>query len=270
MQDARISAGGIGSPPKSWIEWLRDLYEADNPTSHNFRIALLAFDLGTLLFIIGTSFLPRTPWLERVDIVIGLAILADLAARIVISRHRIRDMAHPATFADVVAILSFLAPITGEGAAFLRILRTLRLLYTYKVLAVLGRRYEIIRCNEAVIRAVLNLLVFIFIMTGIVYETQHWTNPTISNYADALYFTVTALTTTGFGDITLPGTLGRMISVLIMIFGVTLFLQLARVLFRPDKVDFLCPRCGLMRHDHDAVHCKACGQILSIPDEGAV
>ena len=39
----------------------------------------------------------------------------------------------------------------------------------------------------------------------IVYETQHWTNPEIRNYVDALYFTVTALTTTGFGGITLRG-----------------------------------------------------------------
>ena len=106
-------------------------------------------------------------------------------------------------------------------------------------------------------------------MTGIVYETQHWRNPDISNYADALYFSVTALTTTGFGDITLPGTSGRLISVLIMIFGVTLFLRLARALFQPTKVRHPCPTCGLQRHDPDAVHCKACGQILNIPDEGA-
>ena len=67
--------------------------------------------------------------------------------------------------------------------------------------------------NEDVIVAVVNLSVFLFVMNGIVYETQHWSNPHIGNYADALYFTVTALTTTGFGDITLPGTTGRMITV---------------------------------------------------------
>ena len=60
-------------------------------------------------------------------------------------------------------------------------------------------------------------------MTGVVYETQHWRNPEIANYVDALYFTVSTLTTTGFGDITLEGSLGRLIAVLIMIFGVTLF-----------------------------------------------
>jgi voltage-gated potassium channel len=45
-------------------------------------------------------------------------------------------------------------------------------------------------------------------MTAVVYETQVRTNPAITNCADALYFTVTTLTTKGFGDITLPGTWG--------------------------------------------------------------
>ena len=152
---------------------------------------------------------------------------------------------------------------------FLRILRTLRLLRSYQLLARLRADFPFFRRNEEVIIAV-NLVVFLFVMTGFVYETQHASNPHISNYADALYFTVTALTTTGFGDITLPGTTGRLISVAIMIFGVTLFLGLAKAVLRPNKVRFPCPTCGLLRHDPDAVHCKACGTILNIPDEGAI
>jgi voltage-gated potassium channel len=114
----------------------------------------------------------------------------------------------------------------------------------------------------------MNLGVFIFIMTAIVYETQHYQNDQIRNYGDALYFTVTALTTTGFGDVTLKGDLGRMLSVAIMIFGVSLFLRLVQVMIRPNKVDHKCPDCGLRRHDADAVHCKACGRLLNIEDEG--
>ena len=123
--------------------------------------------------------------------------------------------------------MSFLAPLVGEAAGFLRILRTLRLLRSYQLLMRLRRDFTYFRANEEIIIAVANLAVFLFVMTGFVYETQHATNPHITNYADALYFTVTALTTTGFGDITLPGTTGRLISVAIMIFGVTLFLGLA-------------------------------------------
>jgi voltage-gated potassium channel len=246
---------------------LRFLYEGGTPEAHRFRYALLVFDLVTLLFIVATSFGPRNAVVEAVDVVFGLIILADFAARLFISRHRLRDLAHPVAWTDIAAIVSFLAPLVGEAAGFLRILRTLRLLRSFQLLSRLRRDIAYFRRNEEVIIAVANFVVFLFVMTGIVYETQHASNPAIANYADALYFTVTALTTTGFGDITLPGTSGRLISVVIMIFGVTLFFALARAVLRPNKVRFACPSCGLLRHEPDAVHCKACGQILNIPND---
>ena len=44
--------------------------------------------------------------------------------------------------------------------------------------------------------------------------------------------------------------------------------RLLQALIRPHKVRHACPACGLQRHDVDAVHCKACGKLLNIPDEG--
>lgn len=247
---------------------IHEFYEGDTGRAHRFRYGLFVFDIATILFIITTSFLPPNRVVEAIDVVVGVIIAADLGARLFISPRRLRDLLHPATWADLITIASFLAPIAREGAGFLRILRTLRLIHTKPFRARLKKDSPFFCDNEDVIVAVANLLVFIFVMTGLVYATQHATNPAIRNYADALYFTVTALTTTGFGDITLPGTTGRMISVVIMIFGVTLFLRLAQVLFRPNKIRFPCPTCGLQRHEPDAVHCKACGQVLNIPDEG--
>jgi voltage-gated potassium channel len=229
----------------------------------------VAFDIVTILFIVATSFMPNNPVLERLDIAFGLVILADFLARLAISRNRVREFLHPASLADMAAIVSFLAPIAGEAAGFLRILRTVRLLHTYELLDRLRQDSRWFRRNEEVILATVNLAVFLFIMSGIVYASQYGHNPGINNYVDALYFTVTALTTTGFGDITLQGTFGRFISVIIMILGVTLFLMLVRVVLQPHKVRFRCPTCALMRHDADAVHCKACGTILQIPDEGS-
>ncbi|MEJ2626719.1 MAG: potassium channel family protein [Pseudolabrys sp.] len=247
---------------------MRGLYEANTAPGQRFRYALLAFDLVTIVFIVATSFMPHSATIEVVDVLFGIVILADFITRFAISRQPGRDLLHPATWADIAAIVSFLAPIIGEGVGFLRVLRTLRLLRTYHLLAQLRADSRFFRRNEDVIFAVANLAVFIFITSGVVYETQHYSNPAIHNWADALYFTVTALTTTGFGDITLPGTLGRLISVAIMIFGVTLFFNLARALINPSKVRYRCPQCGLLRHDADAVHCKACGALLNIPDEG--
>src|SRR5919112_830504 len=248
--------------PTRMVERLRELYEGDTVEAHQFRYALLVF--------VVSSFLPRFRALEWFDVIIGFVVLADFSARIAISRHRWKDLVHPFTLADLASIVSFLAPVVGEGIGFLRILRTLRLLHTYQLLARLRSDSVFFRRNEELIIASVNLGVFIFIMTGFVYETQHRANDKINNYVDALYFTMAALTTTGFGDITLTGTLGHLISVIIMIFGVTLFLRLVQVLLQPNKVRHPCPVCALQRHDRDAVHCKACGTVLSIPDEGAI
>lgn len=252
------------------INRLRTLYEGRGEQSRRFRYGLLAFDLGTILFVVASSFMPPSPVISGIDVLLGLIALADFLARLAISPRRLREFLRPTTWADIAAILSFLAtPLFGNGLAFLRILRTLRLLRSYHLLGQLRRDSAFFRRNDEVILAATNLAVFIFVMTGIVYATQHEDNDQINNYLDALYFTVTSLTTTGYGDVTLKGTSGRLISVVVMICGVTLFLRLAQVLFRPHKVRFPCPECGLQRHETDAVHCKACGTRLAIPDDGA-
>jgi hypothetical protein len=120
---------------RSLKEKLRYYYEADAARAHRFRYALLAFDIVTVLFIVVSSFFERTLTLEVLDVLFGIFILADFSARLFISRTRWRDLRQPATWADLVAIISFLIPMAGEGVAFLRVLRTLRLFHTYQILA---------------------------------------------------------------------------------------------------------------------------------------
>ena len=71
-----------------------------------------------------------------------------------------------------------------------------------------------------------------------------------------------------FGDVTLVGTVGRLLSVVIMVLGVALFLRLIQTIFRPTRVAHECPDCGLNRHEADAVHCRHCGRVLHIATEG--
>jgi len=85
---------------------------------------------------------------------------------------------------------------------------------------------------------------------------------------DALYFTVSSLTTTGYGDIAMTTNTGRLLAVAIMVVGVGLFLRLARAIFMPAKVRHKCPECGLLKHDPDAIHCKHCGEVLKIETDG--
>ena len=49
-----------------------------------------------------------------------------------------------------------------------------------------------------------------------------------------------------------------------MIVGVSLFVRMVQVLFRPRKMHHSCSACGLSEHESDAVHCKRCGTLLTL------
>jgi len=248
---------------------INHLYNGTSIRARNFRWALLIFDGVTILYFVAASFYHHVDDFHVVEEGIGILYLLEFCARLYISKTRLRDVLHPVGLADLIVIASLLAPTLAENFSFLRVVRALRLLRSYHMLKNLRQQSSFVRRNEDVIFSIVNLLVFIFVITAIVYVSQVGTNPAIKNYVDALYFTIATLTTTGFGDITLIGTSGRILAVLIMIFGISLFLRLIQTIFRPGKVRFECPACGLNRHDTDAVHCKHCGQVLHITTEGA-
>jgi voltage-gated potassium channel len=268
----RATTAALPEAPKSpWRQGrdlLRELYYGNSRYAVSFRYALLAFDGVVITFVVVSSFFWGHPLIEVFDLVFGILILADFSARMAISRRRLKELLHPVGLADVIVIISLLAPAAGENFAFLRVARALRLLRSYQLVHRLRRDVPFFRRNQDLVFAIVNLLVFMLIMTALVFETQVARNPQINNYADALYFTVTTLTTTGFGDITLEGTSGRLLAVLIMIFGVSLFFRLAQTIFRPQKLHHECEECGLSRHDADAVHCKHCGAVINLPTEG--
>ena len=172
----------------------------------------------------------------------------------------------PTSWVDVFILLTLLMPTALANLAFLRILR----LWSLSRSGSLWRHFEMrgLRPWREASQAVINLLTFLFVITGFVYTFFFRTGAGLENYIDALYFTVATVTTTGFGDIVLPGMAGKLTAIVTMIIGISLFVRLAQAIFRPAKVFFPCPQCGLQRHEPDAVHCKACGHVLNIPDDG--
>jgi voltage-gated potassium channel len=247
---------------------LRRLFYGHRPASVAFQAGLLALDLMALAYFLASTFLEPSPWTRVVDLVLGTLLLLEFLGRLAAHRHPMDYLDNTAALLDIIVIASLFWSAIAGNLAFLRLLRTLRLLRSYNVLVRLKKLYPAVRRNEEVIKASLNFIVFLIMISSLVFVTQRPVNPEINNFVDALYFTVTTLSTTGFGDITLVGTHGRLLSVGIMIIGITLFFRLAQAVFRQGgKVQHPCPQCGLQRHDRDAVHCKACGLLLSIPND---
>jgi voltage-gated potassium channel len=258
------------APQPALRDRLRALYFGETLRARRFRYGLIVFDLVTIGVFLLSSMVGVHAWLVPIDLALGLLLTIDLAVRLYVEYDRRRYLFSLATLADLVVIVSLLLPLFIENLAFLRIARALRLLRSFHLLRDLRADSTWFRMHEDVIQRTLNLGVFIFVITSAVFVTQHTINPQIGTYIDALYFTITTLTTTGFGDITLQGDGGRMIAVVIMVVGVGLFLRLLQAIFRPNKVRFECESCGLLVHDADAVHCKHCGRVLHIETEGLV
>jgi voltage-gated potassium channel len=245
---------------------LRLLYHGHSPAALRFRLTVLLIDLVILAFFIATPLLRGRPSFYWVDYSVAALVAADMIARMLASTDIPRWLRQPTSIIDLLILVTLLFPDWLGNLGFLRVLRLWTLSRGGSVWQPL-QRYGLEAYEDAG-RSVVNLLTFLFVVTGFVYTFFARPDSGIDGYIDALYFTVTTITTTGYGDLVLPGAMGRLTSIVVMIIGISLFVRLAQSIFLPHKVVFPCPQCGLKRHDADAVHCKACGHLLNIPNDG--
>ena len=231
-----------------------------------WQAAFAVIDLAILAFFILGPYFRSGPSYLIVDYLIAVWVFAELLARAISAPSLKVFFRRPIVWVDIVVLATLMFPDTLFNFAFLRVMRIWAIGHSPLLRTMLRKAGK--RHLQDVVQACINFVVFLFMVTGFVYTTFFYWRPGGEGFVDALYFTVATITTTGFGDLTLPGTLGKLTSVVTMIVGVSLFVRLAQAVFRPHKVFFPCPACGLQRHDVDAVHCKACGHLLNIPNDG--
>lgn len=250
----------------AWRQRLRRLYVGTDPQAVRFQWAFATVDLIIIGFFIMSPVLQDLKAFLWFDYAVALLLAADLTARAAAAVSIRQWLRRPSVWVDFIVLATLLAPLWLANLGFLRILRLWTL--SQKGLFWRSLRRHGYQEWEDVGRAAINLVTCLFIITGFIYTAFARPGSGMEGWVDALYFTVATITTTGFGDITLPGAAGKLTSIVTMIVGISLFVRLAQALFRPYKVTFRCPKCALMRHEPDAVHCKACGHLLAIPDEG--
>jgi voltage-gated potassium channel len=239
------------------------LYEGTGRAPFLFRWLLLLLDIATILYFVTAPFEYREAH-HLMDYAIGSFYALDLVARFYIVRRKTRFLSDWMNWVDLVLVATCFVPFLASNFAFLRILRLIRAIRRFTFIRHKGEVWSWVTRNERVIDRVMNLVAFVFIAAAVVYATQN-AHPKINSYFDALYFTVTTLTSTGYGDITMETPFGRLLSMVMMVLGLTLFLRLVAALFNPHaQVVAECQACHLERHDEDAVHCKRCGGLLHL------
>jgi len=240
---------------------LRGLYFGHTNDALRFQGVLLVLDIAVVGFFIFSQFIADRAWFWIADIAIAVFLALDMAGRLYAFGTLRRWLIYPSTWADLVVLATLVVPAFGN-LGFLRILRLWTLVHRERFWNVLGGGRWDDTHVEDLTQAVMTLVTFIFIAAGITQAAFLNQHPQLNNFVDAMYFVVSSLTTTGYGDITLTSATGRLFSVALMVIGISLFISIAQKVVSTPKKVVRCEDCGLDRHDVDARHCKGCGQAL--------
>ena len=169
---------------------------------------------------------------------------------------------------DLIAILP--GAIGIIDISFIRLLRWFRILRLIRFIEKKSL-FGIISNEDLLIfvRILFTLFAIVFVYSGLIYQVEHSANPeNFRNFLDAFYFSIVTMTTVGFGDVTPISDSGRLLTVLMILTGITLIpWQIGDLVKRlveiSSKIKILCSHCGLAFHDPDAIFCKKCGKELN-------
>lgn len=230
------------------------------------RSILLIIDILFFILLFLEFNFPDNELLLMVEISIGIIFFIEYIFRCFASYKRnFFGIFYWIRIIDALVIFSiFSRHLINYSGYFLLLFSVVRIFRFYRTIRELYRSNKYLKEHEEVVSSFVNILVFIFVMTSLVFTFQVDRNDKINTYLDAMYFTITTLTTTGFGDIIVVGTEGKVLVIFIMFFGVSLFIQLATKIFTPYRITARCQHCGLAKHEVDASHCKHCGNIINL------
>lgn len=242
---------------------IRALYFGHTQSAVRFQGLLLVLDLLIIGFFIFSQFIAERSYFWMIDAAIAAFLTIDLLARLFAFGTLRRWLKYPTTWIDLIVLATLFFPNVLYNWGFLRILRLWTLVHSERFWNVIARGKWDDTYVEELTKAITTLIVFILLAAGVTQAFFLNDHPKLNNFADAIYFVVTSLTTTGYGDITLDTAVGRMFMVGLMITGISLFFSIAQKAFAPEKKIIRCTECGTDRHDLDARHCKVCGTALT-------
>lgn len=171
---------------------------------------------------------------------------------------RLRYILSFSSLIDLLAIVPFYLPLSKiYDFRFVRIFRLLRFMRVFK----LGRYLNATRIisnvfkskKEELVLCLLMTLALIVISSILMYFVEHDTQPDkFSSIPETMWWSVTTLTTVGYGDVFPITALGRILTAFISILGIGLFALPAGILASGFSAEFqklrkektLCSHCG--------------------------
>jgi len=271
----------IEPTPEGWPAWRGQLYVIifghDTPAGKAFDVALIAsISLSVAVVMLDSVSAISEAYggvLYALEWFFTLLFTLEYILRLTCA---IRPRVYAGSFfglVDLVSIVPSYLSLVLPGAQYFQILRVIRVLRVFRVL----KLAEYIGEAEGLIIAIREsrrrLSVFIgavfvlaVILGAAMYVVEGKTHG-FTSIPQSIYWTIVTITTVGYGDIAPETPLGKAFASLIMLLGYAIVavptgivtVELSR---RRSRKARMCPGCGSVDHDPDAVFCKMCGARL--------
>ena len=250
------------------------IFEADTPSGKYFDIALL---LSIIVSVIAVS-LESIESIDKVyhsQLVIiewffTILFTIEYILRLYSTEHSVKYSTSFFGVVDLLAILPTYLSIFVPGAQSLLVIRGLRLLRIFRVFKLSRYLGEANILSEAIIQSRTRIVVFLSTITVLSFITGagmylvEGPKHGFTSIPQSVYWAITTLTSTGYGD-TVPITpLGKLLAIFIMIMGYSLIIVPTGIISTEmmklgDISTQACKNCSKEGHDFNAKFCKHCG-----------
>jgi len=260
--------------------WRKKVYEviylSNTKAGKIFDVSLLVLILTSTVFLmIETIPIIKLQYQQEfyyVEFFITIIFTVEYVLRIICVKDREEYIFSPLGIIDFLSIIPFYVSLFFPVWHFVAIIRMLRILRIFRIFNLADYMHDgrfIVSALKSSSRKIyiflLFMIIFITIIGALMYVIEGGRNG-FSSIPQSIYWAVVTVTTVGYGDIS-PGTsLGKILSIIVMLCGYSIIAVPTGIVtseFRKQKRNnFQCNRCGNPDNDRNARYCKICGEKI--------
>jgi voltage-gated potassium channel len=261
------------------------IFESDTPGAKAFDIVLIgAILLSVAVIMLGSIEI----YAERyghiffyLEWFFTLLFTIELALRIYCLERPLLYLKSFYGIVDLIAVLPTWLVLLVPGAHGLVIVRLLRVLRIFRILRLMDFVGEARLLLDALKRSMRQILLFfsailmvITLFAALMYTIES-PEAGFTSIPMSMYWAIVSMTTVGYGDIVPATSLGKTITVVLMLLGYSIIAvptgvfsaQVIRSIREERYSEEACPGCGHERHEKRARYCLRCGTWLDEDSE---
>ncbi|MGM0543689.1 MAG: ion transporter [Pseudomonadota bacterium] len=256
------------------------IFESDTPGAKAFDIALIiAIVLSVAVILLDSveSYAQRFGTLFYVlEWIFTILFSVELVLRLYCLERPTLYLKSFYGIVDLIAILPtwLVLLIPGaHGLVIVRILRVLRIFRIMRLMEFVGEARLLIDALKRSLRQILLFFFSIFMVVTLFAALMYVIESPEAGFTSipmSIYWAIVSMTTVGYGDIVPATSLGKSITVVLMLLGYSIIAvptgvfsaQVIRSIREDRYSDEACPGCGHDRHEKRARYCLRCGTWL--------